>query len=553
MEAGMERREFLRTAGAGILGLALSRAPVWGEQEPGVRRNVLFIAVDDMNDWIGPLGGNPQARTPNLSRLAERGVTFTCACTGAAACHPSRTAIMTGVRPTTSGIVDNVFHETPGPSWRQSPALAKAVTLSQHFRNHGYSAVGGGKIYHALQWGPWSENDPDTWDEYYPRWDTPIPTQPRPSEEQILEQGKTFFGSRPLGNGALFGWTPLSVTDSEMSDFKVVDWAAAQLQKQHDKPFFLAAGVFRPHIPWEVPRKYYEMYPLDLIQLPKVQQDDLDDTWDHGRRNWHQWVLQNDQWKQAVQGYLASITFADAQIGRLLDALDRSAYRDNTIVVLWSDHGMHIGEKENWEKFTVWEESCRVPMFWVVPGLTRPGTRCDKPVSLLDIYPTLAALTGTEAPSQQLEGESLAPLLQDPANGSHIQPAITTYQRAHGLRTARWRYIFYADGSNLEELYDHSSDPDEFTNVAYDPACRDVLDEHRALLTKYTGVKTPAGKPVPPPEFALLENGRIRRTHFVRLDDVVKQAVEANKRGAAIPDINAIIRQNRRRSERPTQ
>jgi arylsulfatase A-like enzyme len=189
----------------------------------------------------------------------------------------------------------------------------------------------------------------------------------RPTKEQLLEQENMFFGKRPLGKAALFGWTRLSIKDSEMSDYKVVDWATGELNKKHEKPFFLAVGIFRPHIPWEVPQKYYDMYPLDEIKLPEIQEDDLVDTWDHGRRIWHQWVLQNKQWKQAIQGYLASISFADAQIGRLVDTLDKSVYRDNTIVVLWSDHGMNIGEKENWEKFTVWEQSCRVPMFWIVP------------------------------------------------------------------------------------------------------------------------------------------------------------------------------------------
>jgi len=522
---------------AGITGAVWPAFVRAGQKE---KRNILFIAVDDMNDWIHPLGGHVQAQTPNLDRLARRGVTFTCAHTPAAACHPSRTALMTGVRPTTSGIVHNVFNKTPGPSWRKSPALTHAVTLSQHFRNHGYRAVGGGKIYHSLQWGPWSENDPETWDDYYPRWDRPIPHQPRPPRELILEQQDRFFGNRPLGNSALFGWTPLPVSDEEMSDARVVDWAAGELKKKHEKPFFLAAGIFRPHIPWEVPQRYYDMYPLDRIKLPEIRRDDLSDTWDHGRRNWHQWVLQNDQWKQAVRGYLASITFADARIGQLLDALDSSVYRDNTIVVLWSDHGMHIGEKENWEKFTVWEESCRVPMFWIVPGLTKPGSRCEAPVSLLDIYPTLAELTGTDARAGQLEGESLVPLLQDPVGGRRTQPAITTFKQAHGLRTQRWRYIFYADGSNFEELYDHENDPHEFTNLAYDPTCIEVIERHRTLLKKHTGLEVPHGRAAPPEGYRLLENGRIRREHFVRLDEVVKEAVEADQKGQPIPNINRV-------------
>jgi arylsulfatase A-like enzyme len=207
---------------------------------------------------------------------------------------------------------------------------------------------------------------------------------------------------------------------------------------------------------------------------------------------------------------------------------------------------MHIGEKENWEKFTAWEESCRVPMFWIVPRLTKPGSRCDKPVSLLDIYPTLVELTDTTAPPRQLEGESLVNLLRDPVNGKRVQPAITTHRTSNGLRTQRWRYIFYSDGSNFEELYDHQNDPDEFTNLAYDPKFLNVLEEHRRLMTKYTQLKTPKGKAVPPEKFELLSTGRIRKKNFVSLEDVVKQAIEANKNGSPIPNINIIARSKKK-------
>ena len=493
--------------------------------------NVLFIAIDDMNDWIGPLGGHPQAITPNLDRLAKMGVTFRNAHTASPACHSSRVAVMTGVRPSTSGITANVFKGT-GPNWRKNPKLADVVTLSQHFRNNGYSAMGGGKIYHSLQWWNGSENDPETWDSYFPEPHKPIPFQVRPPTKDVQAHEASCFGRRPLGNH-LFGWLPVAEDDPGMSDYKVVEWAVGEMKKKRDKPFFIAAGIFRPHIPWEVPAKYFDMYPLDEVQLPAHKEDDLADTWDHGRRSWHQWVAQNDQWKQAVRGYLASITFADAMVGRLLDGLQKSGRAKDTIIVLWSDHGMHIGEKENWEKFTCWEESTRIPMFVVAPGVTRADNVCDRPVSTLDIYPTLAELAGTALP-EQLEGESLVALLKDPKSGQRVQPAISSYRRIHGVRTDHWRYVF-DPGSKIEELYDHRKDQGEHDNLAYMPEHQAILELHRSLLRKYTPVKTPEGKATPPKSFERLPNNRIQRKNYFPMARAVAEAKAANKRGGPAP------------------
>ncbi len=499
---------------------------------PARRPNVLFIAIDDMNDWIEPLGGHPQAITPNLTRLAALGTTFTNAHTAASACHPSRVAVMTGVRPARTGITTNVFNRTPGPSWRSHPALKNAVTLSQHFRDHGYRAVGGGKIYHSLQWWAGSENDPATWDDYFPEAHGPIPEWVRPPREEIERQQKAFVGRRPLG-GVLFGWTPLDVEDEATSDHKVVDWAISELEKRHDSPFFIACGLFRPHIPWEVPRKYFDMYPLETLQLPENTDDDLADAWDHGRRSWHQWVLQNRQWREAVRGYLASITYVDAQIGRLLDAVKRTGHADDTIIVLWSDHGMHIGEKENWEKFTVWEESTRIPLIVVAPGVGRAGSRSSRPVTSLDIFPTLVGLTGTKAPENQLDGESLVPLLEDP-RARREQPAITAYRANHSVRSDRWRYIFNSRSEGLEELYDHETDPHERTNLAYDPEHRKVLDGHRAQLRRWTPIEPPGGVPIVPPGYELIDSRRIRKKDFVELGGLVEKAIEEHRKSQPV-------------------
>jgi len=412
---------------------------------PADKPNVLFVAVDDLNDWIGVLGGHPQSKTPNIDGLASRGMLFTRCYCAAPACNPSRAALMTGIRPATSGVYRN-----PNP-WRQ--AMPDAVTLPQHFMNHGYTALGSGKIYHG------AFPDPPSWDEYYPSKAKQKPADPNPSQRPVNGIPRT----------AHFDWGPLDVQDAEMGDAQVADWVIKQLNEQHTKPFFLACGMFRPHLPWYVPAKYFDQYPLTQIELPRTLATDLDDvppaavrmarpSGDHAK------VVKHKQWHLAVQGYLASIAFADAQIGRVLDALDHSQYADNTMIVFWTDHGWHLGEKQHWRKFALWEEATRTPLIVVGPGV-RPDSRCDRPVNLLDIYPTLIELCGL-SPRDQLEGTSLTPLLADPS-AEWNRPSLTTHGRQnHALRSDRYRYIRYADGS--EELYDHTRDPAEWNNLAQD-------------------------------------------------------------------------------------
>jgi arylsulfatase A-like enzyme len=469
--------------------------------------NVLFIAVDDLNDWV--IGGRAGIRAPNIDRLLARGTLFANAHCASPSCHPSRLSVMTGVRPSTSGIDHNVYSQ-PQASWRTGPesgtgALARAVVLSQHFRAHGWRATGTGKIFHGLQWVDGSENEPAAWDAYFPSALDQIPLQVRP-DDLIEDAAAGIIGERPIGGGTgrrgqVFGAHALKVADQEMSDAKVADWAIAQLREpRRNQPLFLAVGFFRPHMPWEVPQKYFDLYPLRDIQRPKVLANDLDDTHGHNRVSWHDWVLANEEkfqmWERMIQGYQASITFMDAQLGRVLDALDASPHADNTVIVLWSDHGMHFGEKQNWEKFTLWERSTRVPLLFAGPGVPHRGTRVSSPASLIDIYPTLCELTGLPIPPQ-CEGTSLVPQLRDPST-PRTMPAITTQtqgkQSGHAVRDQRWRYIRYFDG--FEELYDHDSDPDEFTNLARDQKfaaeksrLRGWLEQVRAPLDgKYPGM-----------------------------------------------------------------
>lgn len=488
--------------------------PLWAAKSEPEKKvpNVLFIAMDDLNDWA--LGGREGLQKPNLDRLMARGVTFVNAHCASPSCHPSRVSIMTGVRPCTSGIDHNVY-KSPTASWRTGPQsgtgiLEHAVVLSEYFRQNGWRAVGSGKIFHALQWADGSENEPEDWDDYYPSALDQIPYQPRPAD--LVDDGDSgIIGKRPIGGGTgragqVFGAHPLQISDEEMADSQVADWVIGQIRAAHDKPLFLAMGLFRPHMPWEVPAKYYDLYPLDKIKRPEVLENDLDDTHGHDRVNWHKWVLANEDkfqmWERLIQGYQASITFSDAQLGRVLDALDASPLKDNTIIVLWSDHGMHFGEKQNWEKFTLWERSTHVPLIFVVPGVTHAGDKVTSPASLIDIYPTLCELAGLKVPAQ-CEGTSLVPQLRDP-KAPREMPAICTQtmgkQSGHAVRDERWHYIRYFDG--FEELYDHQTDPNEFHNVANDPANAAVKARLKGWLEKVHAplngqyVRVDTGEPV---------------------------------------------------------
>ncbi len=459
-----------------LFAAALAATLVAAAAAPAARPNVLFIAVDDLNDYISPLDHHPGVKTPHLERLARRGVTFANAHCAAPGCHPSRVAVMTGVHPVRSGLYTNLFG-AHGPRWREeAPVLKDAVVLSQHFRNHGYRAVGGGKIFHTLQWTPGdSQNDPAAWDDYFRDPLDPISADwPRPTLVPDAEAGLT--AGRPLGDRQLFGAKPLAVSDEQTGDHKVVDWAIGELRKAQAKPLFLGVGLFRPHIPWEVPQKWFDLHPLAEVKLPRTQPDDLADAHDHGRRAWHRWVVENKQWEKFMQGYLASISYLDHQVGRLLDALEASPLNDNTIVVLWSDHGFHIGEKENWEKFALWDQTTRVPLFIAAPGVSRAGTKTRAPASLIDLYPTLCELAGLPVPAQ-CGGLSLVPQLRDSA-ARRERVALTSHVFAgeeaasHAVADERYRLIRYGNG--MEELYDLVTDPDEFTNRAKDPALAEV-------------------------------------------------------------------------------
>jgi len=454
--------------------LATTAGAAGQDRQPAARPNVLFIAVDDLNDWVTCLGGQPQAKTPNIDRLAQRGVLFTRAYCPAPACNPSRVALLTGLSPATTGVYHN------NQPWRPVPLLKDAVTLPQHFMKGGYHVAGAGKIFHGAY------DDRASWHDY------------RKPARAAADPNRPARLPAPSGRAGGITWGAVDVSDDEMEDHHSVSWTIAQLREtKRDTPFFLACGLHKPHMPWQVPQKYFDLYPLDSVQLPNVPGDDLKDVPPAGvniaRPNGdHANVLRTNTWRNAVQAYLACISFADAEIGRLLDALDADpALRDNTIVVLWGDHGWHLGEKHHWRKFALWEEATRTPLIVAGPGVAR-GARCDRTVSLMDLYPTLADLC-VLPPRPGIEGHSLRPLLKDPAaNWPH--PAVTTHGRGnHAVRTERWRYIRYADGS--EELYDHAADPNEWTNLAADPKLKNVRTELASALPKKDAPDAPTNQP----------------------------------------------------------
>lgn len=427
--------------------------PVVAREPEQVQRtaspNILFIAVDDLNDWVEPLGGHPQAKTPNFRRLAERGTTFTNAHCQSPLCNPSRTSLLTGLRPTTTGVY------ALQPSIRQVPGFKDVVSLPQALAAGGYTTLTTGKIWHDAYPEPVGRKpgtEFSTWGQHGSHGPFPM--------EKFVKTPSTM---------AAVDWGVFPDRDEALGDYQVASWAIERLKSGMPDPFFLAVGFRRPHVPCFAPQKWFDLYPENALQLPKVKPDDRADLpkfadylhWDLPEPRLV-WLERENQWKNLVRSYLASISFMDAQLGRLLDALESSGHVDDTVVVLWSDHGWHLGEKAITGKNTLWDRSTRVPMIWAGPGVT-PGSRCDEPVELLDIYPTLLELAGLPA-RPALEGLSLVSQLQHAAT-PRTRPAMTTHGPGnHGIRARDWRYIRYVDGS--EELYDMKADPNEWNNLA---------------------------------------------------------------------------------------
>lgn len=434
--------------------------------EDSGKPNVLFIAIDDLNDWVACLDGHPQVKTPNIDRLASRGTLFTNAHTQSPICNPSRTSILTGYRPSTTGVYGL------SPWIRDVPELKDIVTLPQYFSKNGYTTYSTGKIFH----GGYGRRENDT-------------------EFQILGPGsrvktkpaEKLIGETPGGNHLLMDWGSFPLEKEDTSDWEVASWAVEILDSVPSNPFFLSVGFFLPHVPLYSPEEWFDLYPKESIEMPPILENDRADT---PRSSWYnhwdlpeprlKWIREQQQDTSLVRSYLAAISFVDSQVGRVLDALEKNELEKNTIVVLWSDHGYHLGEKEITGKNTLWERSTRVPLIFAGQGIGK-GKKVNAPVELLDVYPTLNALCGFPEKTD-LEGHSLVPQLGD-NTANRAWPAITTNNHNnHAIRTEDWRYIQYADGS--EELYDMKNDPNEWKNLAGEKKITEIMEAHRKWIPK---------------------------------------------------------------------
>ena len=430
--------------------------------EQSDKPNVLMICIDDLNDWVGFLKGHPETVTPHVDSLAKSGRVFANAHCAVPVCSPSRVSVMSGLAATTHGSYEL------GPRYEELPALANIPTIQRYFKDNGYYTLSGGKVLHHGFEGRLAGDI----DRSLGRKKSPRPKKPM---------------NRPADWSGAWDWGAYPENDAEMADFQLAKNAAKALQGDFDKPFFMSVGFFRPHVPLFVPPRWFDLYDAEKTTLPKNPKSDLDDLPknflsinDYAVAPTHAEVVKHGKRRSLTRAYLASISFVDHCVGIVLNALTSSPHADNTLIVLWSDHGFHLGEKQHWAKRTLWEESTRVPLLFAGPGI-KPEKTCPEPASLLDIYPTLVELCKLPKNSR-LEGVSLVPQIEDPTT-SRERPAITSlYFGNHSIRSRDWRLIVYKDGA--EELYDHRNDPDESHNLASDPAHKVIRDQLARWLPK---------------------------------------------------------------------
>lgn len=450
-----------------------------------------MIAIDDMNDWIGALAG--PAQTPNIDRLAASGVLFNNAYCVVPACNPSRVALMTGLRPETTGQYENTgnFRE------RRDGANTALLTLPQRLQQLGYTTAAAGKIFHHPRGTgaqPQPLSDPVSWNEQFRGG-----VGTGGAQAYLDEQGwaKWLHGDRRdiRNDYALHSslWGPTPETKAQTADWKTAGYVADYVTRPHDRPYFVACGLFRPHAPLLAPQEYFDRYPLDQVQLPNCPPDDMADVPAIAQVNWSTPLVhamrEAGEWRRAVQAYLACMSYADDCVGRVLEAIDASPDRANTIVILWTDHGWQLGHKNRWEKFTLWRQSTRSPFIIRAPG-THPAT-CARAVSLLDLTPTVLELVGAP-PAPELQGQTLAPWLRNP-DLPRERPAVITYLPGnHSIVHEQWNYIHYHDGS--AELYDHTTDPAEFTNLIDRPAAAAIVARLRPYLPSTPAVDVAANK-----------------------------------------------------------
>jgi arylsulfatase A-like enzyme len=465
----MKKTYFLLLIGALFLGACSSESKKVKVKKP----NVLFIAVDDLNNMIGPIDNFSNIKTPNFDRLAKMGVTFTNAHVQAPLCGPSRASIMTGLRPSTTGI----YGMTPDNEIRRegNPATKDITFLPEYFQQNGYHTMGIGKLFHihapknvfqesggrVKGFGP------------YPK-------------ERFVWNG---FGKGIKGKHGRTStdWGAFPENDTLMPDHQSVNWVKERLQKSYEKPFFMGLGFLRVHVPLYVPQKWFDLYPLDKIETPPYKSDDLNDIPNIGLQindlpmmPSTEWAKESGEWKKIVQAYLACVSYVDYELGRVLDALESSKHADNTIIVLWSDHGYRLGEKGTFAKHALWETATKAPLLFAGPNLPK-GKKITAPVEMLSVYPTLLELSGLPAYKRN-EGKSLVTMMQKD-EGLQDAYALTTFaMNNHAIKKDGYRYIRYEDGT--EEFYDHSKDPNEWYNEASNPKYKNKLATLKALLPK---------------------------------------------------------------------
>lgn len=436
------------------------------------RPNVLFLVLDDMNNDLVFLNGEPKALTPNLDRLAEQSTVFEHAYCAAPACVPTRAAVLSGLRPSTTGLYEN------WDNLQSSEPLLSSLYLPEHFRKNGYFTMWAGKVFHQR---PGKEKLARMWSDQHFKDGGYGPK---------VQKGKGELPVPLWGNAQKWAGP-----DSDFPDVRNTDAVIAKLNEDMEKPFFIALGLYRPHVPYTAPKRFFDLYDRSEIKLPPLPEDDLDDlppsalamvTSKEAHHDDALTAIRNGYLKTILHGYLASVSFADWNVGRVLEALDRSAYAENTIVVLWGDHGFHHGEKQRFTKFALWEKTTNMPMLFRLPGKQK-GQRSSSPVSQMDLYPTLCELCGLEVPGH-VEGKSIVPILHDPE--INLGPALTTQGRSnHALRTVDYRYIRYANGD--EEFYVHADDPHEWNNQADNP---EYVETIRQLRTQLPTVNVPPAR-----------------------------------------------------------
>lgn len=452
--------------------LIAALVPGLGYAAEGQRPNVLLLLSDDLAATLGCYG-HPQAKTPHLDALAKRGLAFQRAYCQFPHCNPSRSSLLSGMRPDTTRVTnneDNLYANVPD-----------VLTLPHHFRNHGYATARCGKIFHlGVPSGLESMDDPQAWD-----FGTPFQSElPYPPKQESAVKVKS-------GKKQGLGWQEIPGDDDQLVDGTfaktAIEWLA---QRERDKPFFLAVGFHRPHLPLVAPAKYFEWYPFETITLPEAPADDEADIPAPARNGavpGYALSATPEQRRAAIRAYLACVSYVDAQAGRVLEALQQTGLDGNTIILFTSDHGWHLGEHGLWHKRSLFEESARVPFILATPGMKTAGQRSGSLVELVDVFPTLCDLCGLPAP-QQLQGKSLRPFLENASANLHDAAFTQARRGPHAefwgrtIRTARWRCTEWNEGEAGLELYDHQSDPSEYRNLAKDPKHAEVLKELRAKL-----------------------------------------------------------------------